>query len=244
MKIFRIIALRLFFASFLTASACLICGAVPRVGSPEKPFVLTSTTPTFRWEKVSGADRYALYVSRYPYGFKNLVYENKLLKKTFFKIPDGCLVDGERYRWNVLARQKSKWKDSSEPFYFQVKLNTPTARDRYRQGNDAFDREEYDTALNYYTKSIEMEPDSFEVYYIRGTVYGAKSEYEKAISDFDCAILLNPDYAEAYYGRAIAYSSLKEYGKAAADIKKSQALGFPVNPEMVELLLKVTGGKE
>jgi len=34
----------------------------------------------------------------------------------------------------------------------------------------------------------------------------------------------------------------EEYGKAAADIKKSQALGFPVNPEMVELLLKVTGG--
>ena len=244
MKIFRIIALRLFFASFLTASMSLICGAVPRVGSPEKPFVLTSTTPTFRWEKVPGADLYALYVSRYPYGFKNLVYENKLLKKTSFKIPDGCLVDGERYRWNVLAREKSRWKDSSEPFYFRVKLNTPMARDWYRQGNDAFEREEYDTALNCYTKLIEMEPDLFEAYYIRGTVYGAKREYENAVADFDRAILLNPDYAEAYYGRAIAYSAQQEYGRAAADITKSQALGFPVNPEMVDLLLKVTGGKE
>ena len=244
MKIFRTIVLRLFFLSFLTASAYLTCGTVPRVGSPEKPFILTSTTPTFRWEKVAGADLYALYVSRYPYGAKNLVYENKLLKKIFFKIPDGCLVNGERYRWNVLAREKSKWKDSSEPFYFQVKLNTPTAQDWYRKGNDAFDREEYDTALSHYTKLIEMEPDLFEVYYIRGTVYGAKGEYEKAVADFDRAVLLNPDYAEAYYGRAIAYSSQKEYGKAVADIKKSQALDFPVNPEMVELLLKVTGGKE
>ena len=89
-----------------------------------------------------------------------------------------------------------------------------------------------------------MEPDLAEAYYIRGTVYGAKSEYEKAVADFDQAVLLKPDYAEAYYGRAIAYSSQKEYDKAAKDIKKSQALGFPVNPEMVELLLKVTGGKE
>lgn len=307
--------------------------------------MLTSTTPTFRWEKVPGANLYAFYVSRYPYGTKNLVYKNKSLKKTSFKIPNGCLVDGERYRWNVMARKKSKWKDSSEQFYFQVKLkkekpalvlsepankkepvlpeaektkkkNTSpdklTARDWYRQGNDAFDREEYDTALSYYTKSIKLEPNSFEIYnnrgntyackgeygeaiadfdralklnpnfampyynrgfiyahqnkydqaiadfdralklnvnfpeayYMRGAVYEAKNEYEKAVSDFDRAILLNPDYAEAYYGRAIAYSSLKEYGKAATDIKKSQVLGFPVNPKMVELLLKGADGKE
>ena len=135
MKILRIIALRLFFASFLTASACLTCGAVPaKLGSPGKPFVLTSTTPTFRWEKVPGADLYAFYVSRYPYGTKNLVYKNKSLKKTSFKIPNGCLVDGERYRWNVMARKKSNWKDSSEQFYFQVQLNGPTARDGYRPG--------------------------------------------------------------------------------------------------------------
>ena len=35
----------------------------------------------------------------------------------------------------------------------------------------------------------------------------------------------------------------EEYGKAA-DITKFQALGFPVNPKMVELLLKGTEGKE
>ena len=128
MKIFRNIALRLFLASFLTASMCSICGAVPRVGSPENPFGLTSTTPTFHWEKVLGADSYALYVSRYPYGTKNLVYKNKSLEKTFFKIPDRCLVDGERYRWNIMVREKSKWKNSSEPFYFRVKLNKPAAR--------------------------------------------------------------------------------------------------------------------
>lgn len=236
------IALKLFFISFFTASACLTCSAAPRVGSPENPFVLTSTTPTFRWEKVAGADLYALYVSRYPYGVKNIVYENKLLKTTYFKIPDGVLVDGGRYRWNAMAREKSKWNDSSESFYFRVKLNIPTAWDWYQQGNAAFEKAEYDTALNCYTKLIEMEPDLSGASYVRGTVYGAKGEYEKAIVDFDRAILLYPDYAEAYYGRAIAWSSLKEYGKAALDIKKSQALGFPVNPEMVELLLKITGG--
>jgi tetratricopeptide (TPR) repeat protein len=177
MKILHTIALRLFFASFLAAAACSFCGAVPRVGSVDNPFVLTSTTPTFRWEKVPRAELYALYVSRYPYGLKNLVYENKTLKTTSFKIPDGCLIDGERYRWNVMSRGKSKWKDSAESFYFRVKLGKPTARDWYRQGNNAFEREEYDTALSCYTKLIEAEPDLAESYYIRGTVYGAKNEY-------------------------------------------------------------------
>jgi len=233
---------RLFFVFFLAAGACLTCGAAARVGSPENPFVLTSTTPTLRWEKVPGAELYALYVSRYPYGSKNLVYTNKSLKVTSFKIPEGCLVDGERYRWNVLTREKSEWKDSSDLFYFRVKLDKPTAQDWYQRGNDAFAREEYDTALDCYTKLIEMEPEMPGAYYTRGTVYGARKEYEKAVVDFDNAILLYPDYAEAYYARAIAYSAQKEYGKAAADIQKSQALGFPVNPEMVELLLKVTSG--
>ena len=67
MKNFRVIALRLFVIFFLVVSAFSICGAVSQVGSPENPFVLTSTTPTFHWENVPGADLYALYVSRYPY---------------------------------------------------------------------------------------------------------------------------------------------------------------------------------
>ncbi|MFA5393385.1 MAG: tetratricopeptide repeat protein [Candidatus Ratteibacteria bacterium] len=244
MKIFRAVVFRSALTFLLTVTACLTCGAAPRVGSPENPFVLTSTTPTLRWEKVPGADLYALYVSRYPYESKDIVFKNESLKKTFFKVPDGCLVDGERYHWNVTVRKKSEWRDSSEPFYFRVKLNKPTARDWYRQGNAAFEREEYDTALRCYTKLIEMEPDLAEAYHVRGTVYGAKSEYEKALTDFDRAIRLDPDYGEAYYGRAIVYSAQQEYGKAAADITKSKALGFPVNPKMVELLLKVTGVKE
>ena len=242
MKTFSAITLRLFFVFLLAASACLPFVEAAPVGSRENPFVLTSTTPTLRWEKTPGAELYALYVSRYPYGSKNLVYQNKSLKTTSFKIPEGYLVDGGRYRWNVLTREKSEWKDSSDFFYFRVKLDKPTAQDWYQRGNDAFAREEYDTALDCYTKLIEMEPEMPGAYYTRGTVYGARKEYERAVVDFDNAILLYPDYAEAYYARAIAYSAQKEYGKAAADIQKSRDLGFPVNQEMAELLLQVAGG--
>ncbi len=242
MKTFFAVTLRLFFVFFLTSSACSPFVEAAPVGSRENPFVLASTTPTLHWEKTPGAEIYALYISRYPYCSKNLVYQNKSLKVTSFKIPEGCLVDGERYRWNVLVREKSEWKDSSDLFYFRVKLDKPTAEDWYLRGNEAFAREDYEKALDCYTKLIEMEPDVPGAYYVRGTVYGAKKEYEKAVADFDCAILLYSDYAEAYYARAIVYSSQKEYGKAAEDIKKSRDLGFPVNQEMAELLLQVTEG--
>ncbi|OYT37544.1 hypothetical protein B6U82_01550, partial [Candidatus Pacearchaeota archaeon ex4484_31] len=92
--------------------------------SEEKAEVITTTTPTFEWEKVEGADYYALYISHEPYGPSNLVYSNPKISGTSFKLPEGYLRDGVKYRWNMRAYSKEAgWSDYSSRLYFIVDLS-------------------------------------------------------------------------------------------------------------------------
>jgi len=94
---------------------------------------ISTTTPTFSWTGVSGASRYGLYISRYPYGPSNLIplnFPNENLTGTSFTIPAGNLVSGEKYRWNMVSFDANGNESSvSNVLYFQVyiSVNTPSA---------------------------------------------------------------------------------------------------------------------
>lgn len=64
----------------------------PGSGSEPGPTIST-LTPIFQWSGVSGADRYGLYISQYPYGSGYIVYENENISgsSTSFNLPSGVL---------------------------------------------------------------------------------------------------------------------------------------------------------
>ena len=64
---------------------------------------------------------------------------------------------------------------------------------------------EYKSAIDHYTKAIELNPEYTEAYCSRGIVHFIRDEFPKAIQDYNQAIELNPEYAEAYYSRGKAY---------------------------------------
>jgi hypothetical protein len=105
--------------------------AAPTVVSPgtssEPGETLSTTTPTFQWSGSSGATRYGLYISKYPYGASNIVYSNTNLTGTSFPLPSGNLVNGEKYRWNMTAFNSTGESDVSNTLYFNVSL-VPTTR--------------------------------------------------------------------------------------------------------------------
>lgn len=86
-----------------------------------------TTTPTFQWQGVSGAARYGLYISQYPYGAANLVYQNENVSgsSTSFTVPSGYLQNGVQYRWNMTTfNSVGQYGDFAPPLYFIV--STPS----------------------------------------------------------------------------------------------------------------------
>ena len=91
---------------------------------PEPGHTINTLTPTFVWRSVSNADYYSLYVSKYPYGSGNIVFDSEIdygpLYGTSFTLPGGILNDGEQYRWNMRAYNSEGWSDFSTRLYFVV----------------------------------------------------------------------------------------------------------------------------
>jgi len=78
-----------------------------------------------------------------------------------------------------------------------------------------------ETAIKYYTKAIELNPEFVLAYNNRGISYRHLKKYDKAIKDYTKAIDLDPEYAMAYNNRGFAYVNLKEYKKAMRDSNKA-----------------------
>jgi tetratricopeptide (TPR) repeat protein len=83
-------------------------------------------------------------------------------------------------------------------------------RQKYEQGDSQ-------KALELLDAAIRVDPNSYNVYYNRGTVLLELSRYELSIADFSQALKLNPQWGSAYLNRGNAWSEVGEFSKAVAD---------------------------
>ena len=79
--------------------------AAPGVTTAPGPAV-TTLTPTFEWEAMSGADGYSLYVSKFNGSTYDLVFNSETtvgqpLTGTGYTLPLGILQPNGQYRWNM-----------------------------------------------------------------------------------------------------------------------------------------------
>ena len=77
--------------------------------------------------------------------------------------------------------------------------------------------EEYDDAIDKYTKAIKLKPDSAEAYVGRGIAQIDVKQPYKSIADFDKAISLKSDYTRAYLMRGTVNFTTSLYDKAIED---------------------------
>lgn len=77
------------------------------------------------------------------------------------------------------------------------------------------------TAIEYLTEAIRMNPKFVMAYNNRGTLYCNQKQFQLAISDYDEAIRLKPDCAEAYYGRGFANAKQNHYLSAIRDFDEA-----------------------
>ena len=83
---------------------------------------------------------------------------------------------------------------------------------------------DYDRAIAYYSKALDIDPKSPSIFNNRGVNYEATGNYDKAIADYNEAISLNPNYALAFSNRCSARLKAKEYVRAVNDCDRSVQL--------------------
>lgn len=118
----------------VTASALLPPPTTKYPGSPTPPGnTISMTTPTFLWMPVSGATGYKLYISKYPYGFANLITPPNGIDipggaSFSYTLQQGLLSNGGLYRWDMTTVSPAGEGSPASDLYFQV-ASAPVVND-------------------------------------------------------------------------------------------------------------------
>ena len=81
------------------------------------------------------------------------------------------------------------------------------------------------TAIEHYSRAIELYPDFIEAYLARAQVYFWIDDFDKAIKDYTSVIEIDPDYASAYVGRGCVYLKKDCDARAKEDFSRAIELG-------------------
>jgi cytochrome c-type biogenesis protein CcmH/NrfG len=83
-------------------------------------------------------------------------------------------------------------------------------------GNDYFDTEQSQKAINAYSKALEIEPNNPNVLTDQGVMFRKIGWYDKALANYEKASKIDPNHLQSLYNAGIVYAvDLKQPEKAA-----------------------------
>ena len=127
------------------------------------------------------------------------------------------------YKKGVRQAKKGNYLKAKKFFTIAIEEN-PFSRAYYNRALAKSYLQEYGSAIEDYTKAIELRPHFAIAYNNRGADKNELKDYKGALEDYSKAIEQEPLYARAYYNRGIVYYNLREYNKAIADFSKALTL--------------------
>jgi tetratricopeptide (TPR) repeat protein len=87
-------------------------------------------------------------------------------------------------------------------------------------GNIRGDRLAYETAVDWFQRSLDLDPAFARAYLERGVIFWRELDHpRKAIHELNKALEQNPNLHEARFNRAIAHQQLGEYRRAVREFK-------------------------
>jgi tetratricopeptide (TPR) repeat protein len=172
------------------------------------------------------------------------VAENKYLSKWFWKteltitknIADFCTA----ITFRCPDLDKNEYKRMYETVTYEA-FTYETGKeedDWYNKGCHADKKKEYEKAIEYYTKAIELNPKFRAAYNNRGVAKYDLKRYKEAIEDYNKAIALFADDFDAYFNRGNAKYDLEHYLDAIEDYRK--ALELRPNDKQAKIWLEIT----
>ncbi|KAG0367244.1 chaperone activator Sti1 [Gamsiella multidivaricata] len=106
-----------------------------------------------------------------------------------------------------------------------------SADDFKAQGNKAFLAKDYPTAIDFFSKAIDLDPTNHVLYSNRSACYASQKNYEQALEDGEKTVELKADWGKGYGRKAAALFGLGRYPEAN-DVYEA---GLKVEPTNVQL---------
>lgn len=118
---------------------------------------------------------------------------------------------------DTINNKKYKTADDKE----KKEVNSLQANDYFRKAYDGYEKNDYETAIENYSKVLELDKDYKNAYFNRGLAYGKKLQFILAINDFDKAINLDPKFKDPYYQKASCLMELSKTDEAIENYTKA-----------------------
>src|SRR5512140_3128236 len=93
----------------------------------------------------------------------------------------------------------------------------PGPEEIYLAASSAYIEKDYQTAVDYFTRYLEVVKGDLETYYNRGRSYLELGEYKMAVNDFNKAIKINSYDNQSYNNLRLAYLGLGKEKTAIAN---------------------------
>jgi tetratricopeptide (TPR) repeat protein len=104
----------------------------------------------------------------------------------------------------------------------------------FNKGVERMNSGNYQGAITYYTKAIEIDPQYASAYSNRGIAKAYLKDYQGSIADFNTALEINPKYSLAYRNRGITREMVNDLKGACDDWRKAADLGDKPSAEWVK----------
>jgi PQQ-dependent catabolism-associated CXXCW motif protein len=97
----------------------------------------------------------------------------------------------------------------------------PSADYDFRSGQDYLKRQQFDKAVDAFTRALTHYPNNVEYRHFRGRAYDQKGEHAKALEDYDKIIIADPKNLDVLDRRGVARYQIKDFDGAIADFAKT-----------------------
>jgi tetratricopeptide (TPR) repeat protein len=99
-----------------------------------------------------------------------------------------------------------------------------TANDWFKIATDFVAKGDYENAVSFFNRTIELEPNMSEAYLYRGLAYRNMQKYKEALADYNKLLSIEPNSAPAYNNRGVVYWKQGKHKEALADYNKTISL--------------------
>ena len=140
------------------------------------------------------------------------------LKNKFFPSPPPVTEPTVTKPSRNLSKQRNIDQENTS---LEPNLPKREALKLYEQGNSWAALGRYKKAIASYEQALEIKPDCYQAWHVRGYVLQELGRYEEAIASFDRVIKIKPDLYIAWYSRGNALYELGRYEEALASYEQA-----------------------